>query len=55
VIRWSYCSPIGVSPGADGILDALSSLTPGQRGANSETRGRESPAAESTWRLEEHR
>jgi peroxiredoxin len=23
VIRWSYLSPIGVNPGADGILDAL--------------------------------
>jgi peroxiredoxin len=26
VIRWSYLSPIGVNPGADGILDALDSL-----------------------------
>ncbi|MEA2705276.1 MAG: hypothetical protein QOH22_64 [Gemmatimonadaceae bacterium] len=26
VIRWSYCSPIGVNPGADGILNALESL-----------------------------
>ena len=26
VIRWSYCSPIGVNPGADGILDALEAL-----------------------------
>jgi peroxiredoxin len=26
VIRWSYCSPIGVNPGADGILTALESL-----------------------------
>ncbi|MGH7463884.1 MAG: redoxin domain-containing protein [Longimicrobiales bacterium] len=26
VIRWSYCSPIGVNPGADGILEALESL-----------------------------
>jgi peroxiredoxin len=23
IIRWSYVSPIGVNPGADGILDAL--------------------------------
>jgi len=23
VIAWSYCSPIAVNPGADGILDAL--------------------------------
>jgi peroxiredoxin len=27
VIRWSYLSPIGVNPGADGILDALDSLS----------------------------
>ncbi len=26
VIRWSYLSPIGVSPGADGILNALEEL-----------------------------
>jgi peroxiredoxin len=26
VIRWSYCSPIAVNPGADGILNALESL-----------------------------
>ena len=26
VIRWSFCSPIGVNPGADGILDALESM-----------------------------
>jgi peroxiredoxin len=26
VIRWSYVSPIGVNPGADGILNALDSL-----------------------------
>jgi peroxiredoxin len=28
VIRWSYVSPIGVNPGADGILAALESLQP---------------------------
>ena len=27
VIRWSYVSPIGKNPGADGILRALESLT----------------------------
>lgn len=27
VIRWSYCSPVGVNPGADGILTALESLS----------------------------
>jgi peroxiredoxin len=26
IIRWSYCSPIAVNPGADGILSALESL-----------------------------
>jgi len=26
VITWSYCSPIAVNPGADGILDALEAL-----------------------------
>ena len=26
VIRWSYVSPVGVNPGADGILRALESL-----------------------------
>jgi peroxiredoxin len=32
VVRWSYLSPIGVNPGADGILEALDLLTPDQRG-----------------------
>lgn len=27
VIRWSYVSPIGVNPGAEGILTALESMT----------------------------
>jgi peroxiredoxin len=26
IIRWSYVSPIGMNPGADGILDALESM-----------------------------
>jgi peroxiredoxin len=26
VVRWSYVSPVGVNPGADGILHALESL-----------------------------
>jgi len=26
IIRWSYLSPIGVNPGADGILEALEQL-----------------------------
>jgi peroxiredoxin len=29
VIRWSYQSPIGVNPGADGVLSALESLSEG--------------------------
>jgi peroxiredoxin len=28
VIRWSYVSPIGINPGADGILQALEGLEP---------------------------
>ena len=26
IVRWSYISPVGVNPGADGILRALQSL-----------------------------
>jgi peroxiredoxin len=26
VIAWSYCSPVGINPGADGILEALEKL-----------------------------
>jgi peroxiredoxin len=26
IIRWSYCSPVGVNPGADGILEALEAM-----------------------------
>jgi peroxiredoxin len=32
VIRWSYLSPIGVNPGADGILDALDSIADRSQG-----------------------
>ena len=28
VVSWSYCSPVGVNPGADGILRALEALPP---------------------------
>lgn len=34
VIRWSYCSPVGVNPGADGILRALESLGDGAGAAD---------------------
>jgi hypothetical protein len=30
IIRWSYVSPIGVNPGADGILEALEDLASSQ-------------------------
>ncbi len=30
VIRWSFVSPVGINPGADGILSALDSLTAGE-------------------------
>jgi len=26
IIAWSYCSPVAVNPGADGILQALENL-----------------------------
>ena len=29
IVRWSYVSPVGVNPGADGILRALESLDEG--------------------------
>jgi hypothetical protein len=34
VLRWRYVSPIGINPGADGILDALEKL-PRVQGQNS--------------------
>ena len=34
IIRWSYLSPVGVNPGADGILTALEAL-PGTEGTES--------------------
>src|SRR6195256_2076099 len=30
IISWSYCSPIAVNPGADGILDALERMQAGR-------------------------
>jgi peroxiredoxin len=27
IVRWSYCSPVAVNPGADGILEALEALS----------------------------
>jgi peroxiredoxin len=37
VIRWSYVSPIGVNPGADGILDALENMKVGKATRDSAT------------------
>ena len=34
IVRWSYVSPSGINPGADGILDALEQL-PSSAGARS--------------------
>ena len=40
IIRWSYVSPVGINPGADGILKALASIAPGNLPAgNSELDG----------------
>ncbi len=33
IIRWSYVSPVGVNPGADGILEALEALPHSASGA----------------------
>lgn len=33
MIRWSYCSPVGINPGADGILKALDAMTGKPAGA----------------------
>src|SRR5919204_5622660 len=43
IIRWSYCSPVGVNPGADGILEALDAL--GRRAEPSRAAREESTAA----------
>jgi peroxiredoxin len=34
ILRWQFVSPIGINPGADGILEALESVT-GKTGASS--------------------
>ena len=45
VIRWSYLSPIGVNPGADGIFKALESLPPPDRSASTEAPRTATPEA----------
>lgn len=37
VIRWSYVSPVGVNPGANGVLAALESLPNKKEEENSKT------------------
>jgi peroxiredoxin len=43
IVRWSYLSPVGVNPGADGIFAALDELTPEQRGQHAGARGGNTP------------
>jgi peroxiredoxin len=31
IIRWTYVSPVGINPGADGILSALEALAPKEK------------------------
>ena len=31
IIRWSYVSPVGINPGADGILKALESMAKSEK------------------------
>jgi peroxiredoxin len=50
VIRWSYLSPIGVNPGADGILHALESMQAPQSGQEQATTPGQQPAAASQER-----
>jgi peroxiredoxin len=38
IIRWSYLSPVGVNPGADGILKALEELTSSAGASSRENR-----------------
>ncbi|MFI5210809.1 MAG: redoxin domain-containing protein [Gemmatimonadales bacterium] len=37
IIRWSYVSPVGVNPGADGILEALEQLSQPEAAATRST------------------
>jgi peroxiredoxin len=34
IIRWSYLSPVGINPGADGILEALEELSKNKKAVN---------------------
>ena len=37
VVFWSYCSPIAVNPGADGILDALERMPPERKNGQAQS------------------
>ncbi len=55
-IQWSYVSPMGVNPGADGILDALESLSGGEAapaGSDAAATTRPRPAQPAAAPLEE--
>jgi peroxiredoxin len=43
IVRWSYLSPVGVNPGADGIFEALDELTSDQRGQHATAAGSKKP------------
>lgn len=45
IVRWSYLSPIGVNPGADGIFEALDALPAEQRGQAAVAGARRSDAS----------
>ncbi len=47
VIRWSYVSPVGINPGADGILKALASMREGNRTTSSTKLGNSPSKGES--------
>jgi len=47
-IRWSYLSPVGVNPGADGVLEALEQLGGARHGANVSTESRRNTPGAST-------
>jgi peroxiredoxin len=49
-IAWSYLSPIGVNPGADGVLRALESLKGGSDSSTTTTSDERRPAAPSVDR-----
>jgi peroxiredoxin len=44
LIFWSYCSPIAVNPGADGILDALEKLSTQSRSDHGQSQSARQPA-----------